>query len=360
MPSLCRGQASNCTNPVLDIYTAVAGTRTDVALLEFQIFERITNPNAPVQVYPLSGRQLVDDALCPTGAKLGTGHYVAVWTPSLAALTGTYEIRWFFKLALQAPEQTLVEEFTVLTEVAGSTTDGYTSVAALREEGVGSEHSDARLLTLIARTSQWIERWTGRWFEPRSCTYRLDGTGGSVLFLQEPIIRIESVRFTYDELGDDEYMELGSLRIYNRHLTQRLTNPDDRDNPRLEWITDYGFERTRRGVAWDSGCWPRGCQNIEVSGIFGYTEYDGTPLGRTPLDIQLATQMLVVRELAPVADTDARQEAWMSGRIASMSTQGQSISWSSGSGATSAPFSGDPQIDRLLAPYTRIPNMAAV
>lgn len=362
MPALSRGQASDCTNPVLDIFTAVSGTRTDVDLLEFQIWEKVTNPLVPVQVYPPSGRQLVDDALCPAGDKLSTGHYVAVFTPELTAPTGTYEVRWFFKLTLAAPEQSITEEFEVLPEVSGTTTDGYTTLAALREEGVGDEHSDLRLLTLIARTSQWIQRWTGRWFEPRTCTYYLDGTGNKTLFLQDPIIRIDSVRFTTAYYNvDDEYIALNSLRVYNRHITQRLTNPDDRDNPRIEWITEFGFERTRRGLPYGAGChWPEGTQNIEVSGIFGYTEYDGSPFGRTPLDIQLATQMLVVRELALVADTDARQEAWMSGRVTSMSTQGQSISWGAGAGAHSAPLSGDPQIDRLLAPYIRVPAMAAV
>ena len=75
MPALARGQASNCANPTLDLFTQVNGVLVDVAVLEFQVFD-VSDPGKqqnPVQVYPAASgtRAPVDVAnLCPAGDKL--------------------------------------------------------------------------------------------------------------------------------------------------------------------------------------------------------------------------------------------------------------------------------------------------
>ncbi len=54
MAAITRGQASDCTSPVLDIFTQTGGVLVDVAVLEFQIFD-VSSPlkkASPAQVYP--------------------------------------------------------------------------------------------------------------------------------------------------------------------------------------------------------------------------------------------------------------------------------------------------------------------
>ena len=48
---------------------------------------------------------------------------------------------------------------------------------------------------------------------------------------------------------------------------------------------------------------------IEVEGLFGYTEDDGTLHGRTPLAIKRATMILALRSLPAVGNVEARDAA---------------------------------------------------
>ena len=49
----------------------------------------------------------------------------------------------------------------------------------------------------------------------------------------------------------------------------------------LRWV-DESSKRLALGV---SGMltFPKGTQNIQVTGVFGYTDYDGSTIGRTPI-----------------------------------------------------------------------------
>mgnify|MGYP001240412518 CR=1 FL=1 len=355
MPALARGQASDCSYPEIDVYMLVASQLMDVAVLEFQIFENVTDPDNPIQVYPISGRAtvLVDD-LCPVGDKVSTGRYVARWTPGLAEPIGTHEVRWFYKLTLASLEQSFREEFEVLPEVTAQSADGYTTVQAMRDEGVTTGMaSDSKLQGLIRVASQMIDRWTGRWFEPRSRTFIVDGPGADTVMLNHPICAISDIQFLSSDLDTGGPVELAGVRIYNRHLTQLLLSPDDRENPRLEWATDF----VQRHCPWPY--WPRGNQNIQITGIFGYTDPDGvSPYGSTPVLIEQACKMLVVRLLTPLGNAQAQQDQALANRITKMRTRDQEITWaapstSGGGGTAGGAMSGDIAIDRILAGYVR-------
>jgi hypothetical protein len=363
MAALARLEASSCSNPKLDLYTKVSGVLTDVAVLEFQIWENVSNPGTPVQVFPTTpgNRQSVNLlALCPTGEKLGTGHYVAAYTPPITELIGTHEIRWFFKLTLAAPEQTYVEEFEVLAQASASSSNGYTTIQNLRDEGVTpSMASDSRLEVLIERASRYVDFWTGRFFTPRSAIYKLDGRNSRGLLLEEPIISISEVLILDANEIDSSFTEvdLDDLRIYNRHLTQNLLDPDDRDNPRIEFMFP-------RRLNFD-GLFPLGRQNIQVTGVFGYTEPDGTAQGRTPFLIEHATNLLVIREI-PLLTDDDRFLISNSRRITQEKTRDQSVSYGEAatgggpySGAGAGRMTGDPQIDVILERYARPTKMGA-
>lgn len=361
MPALARNQASSCSNPILDIFTKVNGVLTDVAVLEFAIFEDVTTPGTPIQVYPGSGRQAVNLALCPTGEKISTGRFVAEYTPPITELIGTHIIVWYFKLTLASPEQSFSEEFEVLPEVTGSTSTGYCTIQDLRDEGVTiSQASDDRLQVLIARASRRIDLYTGRWFEPRAKTYLLDGKGGRSLMLGNPIISVSEIKLVSDDTTPDfEDVDLGDVKIYNRHISQELLNPDDRENPRIDLVEfDRRFENPSHGFHQD--VWPEGTQNVEVTGVFGYTDPDGTPTGRTPEPIKEACMLLIIRfMLSGLANADDVDQKW---RVRRYKTRDQEIEYQDANKLGSAGygvFSGDPEIDRLVAAYVRPPEMGA-
>lgn len=361
MAALARNQSSSCAAPILDIYTAVNGILTDVAQLEYQIFD-VTDPLLPVQVYPaiLGDRATTDvTQACPTGDKLGTGHYVARWTVPALEVVGTHQIRWFIKLILSSAEQTWAEEFEVLTEVQAYSDIGYCLVSDIRAEGITTaQASDARIQRAINLASRFIDRATGRWFSPREMTISLDGRGAGTLRLDVPIIALSAV-----SVGGGDPINFDDVRIYNRHLTQNLTSPDDRNDPRVEWVSNdrwhvYPYSARRRV----STAWGMGTQNISLTGIFGYTEYDGSPTGSTPALIRQACIMLTLRYLSPMTSDDWFDEQNRY-RITSERTRDQSYNLGPvGGGLSGSPIglgTGDPMIDSILADFSAPPALGA-
>lgn len=373
MPSLARNQASDCANPELDIFTKVNGVLTDVYSLEFTIEEEVTTPGTPIQVYPPVGREVVDVAtLCPLGDKISTGRYVARWTPELTEPIGTHIINWFFKLTGASPEQTFCEEFEVLPEATASSSTGYCTIAQLRAAGVPSTgvnaKSDAELQDLIADVSHDIERYTGRFFEPRSFNFKLDGTGRRGLLFGDPIIDITSITIIGDDLTGAQDVDLNDVRIYNRHITQNLKNPDDRESPKIEFLeVDEldDFDLLQANYLFHPNCWPKGTQNVQIVGIFGYTDYDGgNPYGVTPRAISKAAVLMVLRELySAYSQGDQRDDAMNRFRVTEYKTRDQTIKYADPSKLGSAgigPYTGDPEIDKILLQYSRPPNFGSV
>jgi hypothetical protein len=363
MSALARGQASDCANPVLDIFTQVNGVLTDVAELTFQIFDvsDATKQQNPVQVYPpTTGTRTpvnVTD-LCPVGDKLSTGRFVARWAPPVDASIGTYEIHWAFKLTASSPEQAFREEFEVLPEVTGFASTGYAFVSDLREEGVTlADASDMRLQRLISLASQYIDRVTGRFFEPRTMTLTVDGSGGRIQLLGHPIVAVSSVEMFVGMFAESGVLPVipSFFRVYNRHLSQGLLDPDDREDPKLEffhWSDLLGVHATPAGhLGLGSLVWLPGVQNVVIEGVFGYTEPDGSPTGKTPELIRHVTKLLVLREIPKMTDLSRREERQRRWRIVSERTRDQGYNLEAlrlhGS------FTGDPEIDNILVAYQR-------
>lgn len=376
MPSLARNQASDCSNPELDIFTKVNGILTDVYSLEFIVEEEVTTPGTPIQVYPLSGRETVDvGTLCPVGDKISTGRYVAKWTPELTEPIGTHIITWYFKLTSTSPEQTFCEEFEVLPEATASSSTGYCTIADLRDAGVPETgingKTDAQLQALITRVTKKIEKYTGRFFEARSMSDILfDGTGSRALLLGDPIIDISEIIILGDDLTASQTVDLDDVRIYNRHITQNLTNPDDRNSPKIEFLEvderdDFGSHRAH--YLFHPHRWPEGTQNIQISGIFGYTDYDGgNPYGITPEDISEAACLMVLRIIdSAYSQRDKRDDAINRWRVVEYKTRDQTIKYEPPSkfGISAAgygQFTGDPYIDAILAQYSRPPRFGSM
>lgn len=205
----------------------------------------------------------------------------------------------------------------------------YASVADLRAEGVtAAEASDARLELLLDEATHLIDRVTGWFFEPRQLTLRLSGRGAPSIELPVPPIRLDRLL-----LGDAELsLDPSELLIVGAPVHPCF------DGPRF----------TRR----HGRTFPRGHGNVVAEGLWGFTEDDGTPTGRTPLAIRRAAMLLVLRSMAPLAD-DASVEARSRFRIIEERTRDQSYRLDPARSAAAASLTGDPEVDTLLAPYVR-------
>jgi hypothetical protein len=146
--------------------------------------------------------------------------------------------------------------------------------------------------------------------------------------------------------------DLRGFRIYNRHL-QNLRQPDDRDNPRVEFVTEL-----IPGEILVQGAFQQGRQNLLVEGVFGYTEFDGSHIGRKPRRLARAAQILTLRRaLDPFgADPFISQP----GRIKEAKTRDQSVKFGGASDAGIGALTGDRIVDDILIPYMRPPYFVAV
>ena len=369
MPVIARGQSSDVSTPVLELFTPVRGLLTDAAQVEFQIFDLSDDAKreAPVQVFPeTAGTRAPASAaeLSPTTSGLATGHVVARWTPAASESLGLHEVRWFVRHAAAAAEQAVTGEFDVLSEGAGSHRSVYALVSDLRAEGVSvADATDGRLARLLRLAAQYVDRVTGRFFEARAMTMTLDGSGGRAQLLGHPIIAIRDVKLTLAlpaALGELS-VEPSYFRVYNRHLTQGLLEPDDRENPRLEFFHEsdlFGIQSSpAASLGLGSLVWLRGPQNVVVDGLFGFTDPDGSAVGRTPELIRHVTKLLVLREIPAMTDVSRREERQRRWRVVSERTRDQSYDLEPL--RQTGLFTGDKAIDDVLLSFQRPPQLGA-
>lgn len=360
MPALARGQASGCATPVLvllTIYDDDTLNRQGV-LRDSDVAEFVVELDG-VQIFPVSGRESIDtEHDCPTGHRLGEGRYVIPYSvSSTAKISDGYEIVAYYKETATSAEQSYRIGFEVLSEVADPLLPRYCTAKSLRDEGITyNDADDLRLSWLVALASSYVERYTARFFEPRGKRIRLNGRGKSLLRLQEPIIAIGTVAIESGFTPTAEIIaDVDSFRAYNRHLTQNLRLPDDRNAPLIEFV------HVRRGA--DAlPIFPRGQQNVRIDGVFGYTDPDplGSPVGKTPELIALATRLLALRNVPKLTDIDERRRSQRAWRVVEEKAGDSGYrlgNWERG--AVVGAFSGDPEIDNILAQFHRPPTWRA-
>lgn len=384
MITLAQGQAVSPTSPALVFIAQNVGQIVPCTSVSYRILD-VSSPEkaaAPVQVFPDSGLQAVDlvnDAVQndPLGQ---VGVFAARWTVPSDASVGRYLIEWTYQMTSPlndgtytittdqpSPAGTFQKAFEVV-KAAGiawqmGALESYALICDVREAlGWTRESvSDVRLGHLIAMASRWIERITQRTFAPRYKIARHGGNSSRKLLLGEPIIAISSVGIdTEPTQQGDLCVELDLLRVYNRHLSEGTIAPDDRENPKLEFVHSddlYGIRFIPfRGISLRSLAWPVGVQNIHVRGFFGYTDPDGSPWGETPRLIQHVVSLIVAREL-PKIGTDAREDAQWRWRINDQKSGETEIKmvdprkWGE--------FFGDPEIDSILTSFVRPPALAS-
>jgi hypothetical protein len=195
----------------------------------------------------------------------------------------------------------------------------YATVADLRAEGVTEAMApDVRLLALIDEAGRAIDRVTGWFFEPRAATLVLDGRGAPSLEPPVPPIRLDR-------------LEIGRMAVALPDEVVVVGAPvgPGFDAPRITLRSERLF--------------PRATGNVEAE-------------GRTPLEIRRACMLFVLRLLHPLAgaaSTDARNR-W---RIIEERTRDQSYRLDGVKEV--GPFTGDPELDSILARYRRPLGMGA-
>ncbi len=350
MPAVARGQVITSSAPALDAWVQKLGVLQDPASLRFQAWDK--TGSAPSQVFPSTGGtwhdvDLVDD-------RLGLGHFFPDWTVGGMAPLGLWEIRWEAELEDETTLAWASEFQVVATASLGVPAGAYCSVQDLKDEGVSSLLSDARLAASCVLAARFIEQVTGRFFEPRRQVLPLDGRGTPFLSLGIPIIAAEelSVSLTGD-LSYDYGVDLPDLKVYNRHLVG-LLNPDDRANPKIEYAGGH-FRFRGQSAFRHFLTFPRGSQNAQLTGVFGFTDPDGSPYGRTPELLRIAAVKIALRESEKRASANYREDQ-RRGRVISEATRDQSYTLE-GQGALRgnllAIFTGDPSIDSILLMYKR-------
>lgn len=363
MPAfLAKGQTYDGANPLLDFYFLRNGFLADVYQLQYEIWKQNVIDGRLTQVG--TGRSSVDvsNVYPASGAgKLGTGRYFANWTVPATEDTGPHEIRWFYKETASDAEHRVVIPFEVVAVARMSR--GLCLIQDLRDEGVSEDVTDARILLGIDYATTTIERITQRWFEPRYLVQTVDGNGGTVLLLNEPIIGIESTKVAYDgNFTPVAELDHVAYRVYARHL-DGLRNPDDRSSPKMEMVGDpllitlfeYGSS------------WYQGSRNVEVRGVFGYTDYDGvTPWGRTPalirdVAISLALKRLGLRASASTSGGSSTSTGPTTPVIREK-TVDQEIEYAAPQvpKVASGALTGDASIDALLESFKRPPRARGV
>lgn len=221
----------------------------------------------------------------------------------------------------------------------------YCSVKDLRDESVGDDLSDLELEALIDEASSEIDRITGWFFDPRSRTYKMDGTGTRYLHLPAPIISITEIQYVWRT--EDE--ELTTVLDPSLYVVYNRTDPDDRFNPKIMKTPSFRYLT--------SGVWKKGIQNFDVTGTFGFVDDPGGT-NTTPAQIKRACKLLVLSWAKRMGESEPGDAAdRMSGDLRSISVRGRSAQWA---GPTSGDTStGLPVVDRILLNFRRPPHVSA-
>jgi len=208
----------------------------------------------------------------------------------------------------------------------------YATVADLRAEGFSAEEvPDDRASRALEEATALIDAVTGQFFEPRAHVFVVQGRGTPTVYLPVPIVRLDAL----SPAGAWWPIDLRELVVVGAPVMP------GGDGPRI----------TRTG-----GVFPKDLP-VVIEGLWGYTEPDGTRVGRTPLAIRRACLLLATRFIPRLAD-DGHLEARLRSRIVEERTRDQSYRVGDPPGSIPV-LTADAEIDALLAPYVRRPQVGA-
>jgi hypothetical protein len=291
-----------------------------------------------------------------TTSAVGFGRYAPTWTVPANESLGRHMVRWFATMVSGGPEVEWTETFDVVASTVGLRDRPlYATVSDVRAEGAPPSMTDRWIAERLISACDRLDRWTGRTFAAEWKKVAVDGDRNRYLYLQEPIVALERVVLS-DGVTE---VEPSAFVVYNRHVAGLLV-PDDRESPRIEfmanlWETRYSTNQYRYPGIFSDPQWAgRTPQTIAITGIFGYTDPDGTPTGSTPSLAREVVVGMAVRELPKQGSATAAMKR-REGFITMMKTREQTVQYGdvgmeSGAAAPSgAAFTGDPHIDGKIA-----------
>jgi hypothetical protein len=190
-----------------------------------------------------------------------------------------------------------------------------------RDGGLADDYvSDETLLSAEEDAWKFVETFCNQFFERRSLTLYMDGSGYKELILPYPIISVSSV--TEETYGA---YSMTDIKVYNRRY------PKDSKKPMIVNTAEV---------------FPVGYQNITVVGDFGLVDPD---TGLPPSDLMTAVSKIVILLLEPsVGDSE-----WESNFSRHRLIQEQTDKWMYK--FSTAPYiygvTGVPDIDKILFMY---------
>jgi len=364
---IARTEVNSCEKPIVWFMyqNPNTGFLEDVFALDYEIWDASTPllELNPALVQPIEAVPLED---CPLGAKLGIGRYAPTFSPQINWSLGTHYIRWYWKTGPTAPTQTANQYFRVTDEQYGPNV-GYVSIDDLLAAGLVIADVDGglpRVRVLLRRASEFIDQVTKRHFCPEFREFRKNGLGGPRLILRESVMSIEDVQIVPNDTYGDFLSDINTdfyfytpdqVYVFNRWLRYNLREPDDRDTPMLElsyWSRPAGAYYS----------FPDGSQDVQVRGVFGYMDWDGSPLGKVPAQIEFVAALLVNHYIPPALPPDGggdQQNPQQGIFVKKERTRDQEITYggwgfdgggngNGGVGNQDAPYTGVIQIDRIL------------
>lgn len=361
MRGLARGEESDATNPVLQLFTRQGELLTDPISGSFKI-EGVPNPDvSPTPVVGTTALDLTD--VGSGGHKLSLGRFLIPTGSTASFAFGTHRVVYSYVMEVDGRTYVQVIEFEILDPAEFPTGHLYTGLCSTRSlyrDGffLFAGLAPTKLHRHITRESARIEGLVERFFEPRFLLLKLNGQERPIFLIDEAIVAIEKIeaisRSPNSASASTSLFDTASYRVFNRH-NNGLLNPDDRYNPRISLV------ETRRiaGVTAIDGDfnWPFGKQNIQITGVFGFTDPDAQPdevlIGHTPEDFVQIVGALVTRYLE---NPDLSSLAtWKPGLVRGYRTRDQQVSFygASGNVSYSGGLTGDERIDSMLQRFIK-------
>lgn len=226
----------------------------------------------------------------------------------------------------------------------------YVDTAFLLSEGItlrGDTPADQN--AIIAQAENYVDRTTHQYFDLRSAqSISFDGSGTDSLDLPVPLVECDSITI------DGVAIDLDGVIFYGQTYEPGVdAGADKRMHPRIEWDNEASVGRGPRFTA--GGIWPRGKNNIVVTGDWGFVDKTGDSFV-TPRDIKRATAMYIDVFLNPLAvDKSAARNA-RSDMVVRERSGRHSATYSNQ--AISVGPTGNMGIDLTLARYTRSQSVA--
>lgn len=354
------GTQLDAGTPLLDVWVVKRGTGELTApdSIEFSVLKDSAS------VIPWTALNL-------STSQVGPGHYAAPWAMPLNQALGAYQIRWRIVVDSGGPAFSFARHFDVVDAALYPLhePESYATISQIRAEGVTvSDASDARLLDAIYEASRRIDVICGRRFAPYYVE-RLpcSGDGSRALRFADPVISLRLLELR-NEGANPTLFEATSYDVANRHITHPLGGTDDRADPRVTfrssasaWLgfTSYSFAYGRspapvsKFVAHDSA--------YLATGLFGYTDADGSLVGATPTGIVECCKRIAIASVAPMGGASGSVSGSSgSGVIKSEQTRDQRVDFDTGSSFSTkvgiggiGELTGNAVTDQMLARYVR-------